>query len=187
MESRAVYLEDVDATDILQTAAWFRTWLKERGVVIHPESEMARGLARLEEYGRRVVAMSATRLQRAEARSLYRDALGWNFLIRAIHLAGDALCDEFEKYGGWQKLTGKDVVLSREAEHSQMRDVLFELCAAAACSTFATDVRLEDPPDVTLTFGGVRRGIACKVFYSPDQGRHEDALVAGAKQLNSFA
>lgn len=67
----------------------------------------------------------------------------------------------------------------------------FELLVASASMTFGTDLRLESPrsndtdtPDVSVTFDGVRWGIACKVLHSPKPTTYRDRIIEAIDQID---
>jgi hypothetical protein len=63
-----------------------------------------------------------------------------------------------------------DQVRHRAGANDKNRNLGFEILTACTMNLFAEDVRLEDPPDVLLTFEGRRWGVACKTLNgSPDR------------------
>jgi hypothetical protein len=59
---------------------------------------------------------------------------------------------------------------------------VWELGLAAAVSTFAEAVALEEP-DVALTFHGRRVGLAAKVLYSEQPAKLVRRVLEGARQI----
>lgn len=71
---------------------------------------------------------------------------------------------------------------STTARTSTERNRAFELICAGWLSRFATDVALEDPPDVSCSFDWRRWGVACKVAYGEPRTIAK-SIAFGAEQL----
>jgi hypothetical protein len=77
-----------------------------------------------------------------------------------------------------------DVNQIRAGASDTTRNLVWELLVAALVARFATQLRRVEP-DLHCTFLNHSWGLACKAFYSFDVDRQVDAIVEGAKQLES--
>lgn len=173
----SVRIEELSAADIPKAIAWFRLFLKERGVIIPPKSALSDSLEALADFGSKIMSGGAT-MTRKEIYELHRAALPIDYLIRAVHKNAARLDKQFD----WSAFRGQDVSLTRDAERSRERDLVFELLTLSACASFTDDARRGEP-DVLATFRGRRFGLACKNLYSKNESQNEKTLSIGAKQI----
>jgi hypothetical protein len=171
-------LEDIDARGMAANVDWFRRTLLQHGVSIHPDSEVEASLRRAEEWGRLLTSEVAAKVPRARAPELYRQGIGWDFLIRALHRG---LQRGFAPR--WELFKANEVLITAMANQSRDRDLVLEVLTAAVCSTFCSGVDNIEPQDVVLQHGGIPRVIECKNLYSTRIDQHRAAIVDAAKQV----
>lgn len=179
-------LDRVDMIDhgldaIGTSADWLRAELSAAGVRLHPNSELARALNDLDRLATQI-GQVARFPSASDAQSLYLSASGVDFLSKALRrgrahgLAG---------FGRHMKALGSgNPLLTGPAEKaSGDRDATWELLLAALVASFSSNVREEEPPDITCDFVGARIGIAAKVLHSTNRNKLPKHVVKGAEQL----
>jgi hypothetical protein len=149
---------------------------------IHPDSSLERALRALETVTAWTRGAPVPVLTPEERYAIASEAFGIDFLTKALHGSFADLEDPMRDY--WPLLVRADANQIRPGQSETARNLLWELLVAALVAKFAAQVRRVEP-DLHCTFLDRRWGLACKAFYSFDVDRQVDAIVEGAKQLES--
>jgi hypothetical protein len=161
---------------------WFGGFLRSKGLLVQPQSSLARALRSLEKVEAWSRGAPVPDLPVQERYEIASDAFGIDFFTKALRDSIGALDEPMRDY--WPLLVKGDPNPIRAAESGTARNLLWELLVAALVAKFCTGLRRVEP-DLHCTFLDRSWGLACKAFYSFAFDRQVDAIVEGAKQLES--
>ena len=161
---------------------WFRDFLRSKGLSVHPGSSLERSLRALETVTAWTRGAPMPVLSPEERYAVASEAFGIDFLTKVLHQSLPELEEPMHDY--WPLLVRGDANQIRAGRSETARNLLWELLVAALVAKFTTQIRRVEP-DLHCTFLERRWGLACKAFYSFDVDRQVDAIVEGAKQLES--
>lgn len=176
-------IPEVPEKGFLEDLEWFESLLSSEGISIKPNSPLEKELHQIRITGESQATAELEEMGLAVPEWLRR-GYGIAFLLRSLRRASfseawQALKTHFLKY-----LSGKDVSLVEMPKRNQQRDYMWEFLIGALLAEFCDDVKPEEP-DLQCTYNKIRYGVACKIAYSHDKDRQVDAIVHGAKQIES--
>jgi hypothetical protein len=162
-------------------ARWFRAFLAQRGVVLRRGCAFDRSLATLDRFVQMMVTGHQPPMSLQEKFSLAADAIGTDFMTKAIHRTIAQTAEPFADF--WPLFASGDPLQVRNGKQTMARDRVWELLVAALVADYSSNVIPDERPDIHCTYLGQRWGIACKSFHTTDRDRQVDAIVEAAKQL----
>lgn len=163
---------------------WMRAQLRDRGLSIHGASRLAKGLATLEAFRKKVVVDDYYRFDSTDAcYDFMAEVYGAEFLTKSIHWGATSGLELDERR--WKLLGKSDPLITRTTtESDKPRNETWEIILASLAATFASDVSF-DEPDVLCTYRGRKYAIAAKVAYSKEN--LIENIEKGFKQARSKA
>jgi hypothetical protein len=170
--------------DISEMREWFLKLLDTNGVSLQPGSYLAQMTEDLAEYG----AFMRGEVQFVDSGRMQRVLTNAHSLIRIVFaLRSESLSPRFRLEAMRLKLFRKqaDLALYRPGENAKPRNQAWELLVGAACEATRPGAFF-DEPDVCWSTGGIRWGMACKVFYPGVKNARrarENTILAGVKQI----